>query len=106
MEKNINGVLVNRTEKCIGLWTRVNTKNKDEKSILDYVITNMSVYEDINRMVVDEEETYKLTKYMKKGPIETDHNKITLEIKDELEQINKNKEKQWNLNKEGGWEKL
>ena len=32
--------LINATEKCRGLWTRINTGNKDQKSILDYVIAN------------------------------------------------------------------
>lgn len=52
--------------------------------------TKLPVYEEIKRMVVYEEATYKLTKYIKKGPIETDRNTITIEIIDE-KQINKEK---------------
>ena len=40
LEEEVQGVIVNKTEKCKGKWTRVNTKRESEKSILDYVMTN------------------------------------------------------------------
>ena len=63
LEKNTQGLIVNKSIKCKGKWTRVNTKNCNEKSILDYVMTNQSVYDDIIEMIIDEEKLYRLTKY-------------------------------------------
>ena len=50
LEEKTKATIVNKSEKCKGKWTRINTKNENEKSILDYVMTNESVYEDIVEM--------------------------------------------------------
>ena len=63
LEKVTQGTIINKTPKCKVKWTRVNTKNDSEKSILDYVMTNESVYDDIIEMKIDEEKLYRLTKY-------------------------------------------
>ena len=55
LERKVKGIIVNKTEKCRGKWTRLNTQNEKEKSILDYVMTNESVYEDVIEMNIDEE---------------------------------------------------
>jgi len=47
--------LINATEKCTGLWTSINTWKKDEKSILDYVITSRKMTEKIQMMHIDKE---------------------------------------------------
>ncbi|CAL4152725.1 unnamed protein product [Meganyctiphanes norvegica] len=39
LEQKVKGIIVNRTQKCKGKWTRINTQNEKEKSILDYVMT-------------------------------------------------------------------
>jgi len=83
LERKTNSIIVNKTEKCKGKWTRVNTKKAEEKSILDYVMTNESIYEDITEMYIDEDKIYKLTKYKGKKAIETDHNTILIDINDD-----------------------
>lgn len=54
--------ILNRNEKCKGKWTRVNTKNNNEKSITDYaicsrelvyVITSSVQYDSPNRVMFD-----------------------------------------------------
>ena len=40
-------VIVNDTEKCKGVITRVNTANADEKSTIDYVISTQNAYQQI-----------------------------------------------------------
>ena len=65
-----------------GKWTRINTKNEKEKAILDYVVTNESIYDDIVEMNIDEEKLYRLTNYKGKETKETDHNTIIVELND------------------------
>ena len=59
LEQRREGVIVNKTIKCEGKWTRVNTKNINKKSILDYVFTNINLYEDIINMKIDEDRIHK-----------------------------------------------
>jgi len=96
-------VIVNKTIKCEGKWTRVNTKNVNEKSILDYVFTNINLYEDIINMKIDEDRLHKLTKYSGKEIIETDHNTITVEINDDKPNQKREKIKAWNTKSRKGW---
>ena len=57
-------IVVNSTEKCGGLITRVrNTKISEEKSILDYFIVCPKFYEIILKMDIDESRKYVITKY-------------------------------------------
>ena len=51
--------LLNGTEKCQGKWTRVNTANRAEKSVLDYVLVSQNLWETITEMEIDEEEIHK-----------------------------------------------
>ena len=51
-------IVLNRTEKCKGLWTRINTKRKEERSVIDYMISTQELYNEITDMTVDEEECY------------------------------------------------
>ena len=66
LEQTTHGVIVNETTKCKGKWTRVNTKDENEKAIQDYVMTNESVYDDIMEMKVDEEKLFRITKNKEK----------------------------------------
>ena len=91
LEQATQGVIINKTTKCKGKWTRVNTKNENEKSILDYVMTNESVYDDIIEMKIDEEKLYRLTKYKGKEIKETDHNTMIIEINDVRQQQSREK---------------
>ena len=103
LEKNTQGLIVNKSIKCKGKWTRVNTKNCNEKSILDYVMTNQSVYDDIIEMIIDEEKLYRLTKYKGKEIKETDHNTIIIEINDVRQKQHKDKRTRWNTKNKQGW---
>ena len=103
LERKVNGIIVNKTEKCKGKWTRVNTKKDEEKSILDYLMTNESVYEDITEMYIDEDKIYKLTKYKGKKAIETDHNPILIDINDDRVRQKKEKQHRWMTNNKEAW---
>ena len=54
-KKELLKTIVNKTTKCKGKWTWVNTGNEKEKAILDYVMTNENIYDDIIDMKIDEE---------------------------------------------------
>ena len=45
--------LINAGRKCVGLWTRVNTQKKEEKSILDYVMVNKWLETSVEKMIID-----------------------------------------------------
>merc|ERR1739842_236114 len=91
------------TRKCKGLWTRVNTQKENEKSVLDYVLTNESIFEDIKEMKIDEEKLYRLTKYKGREIKETDHNTMIIEINDEVIKQKKEKQYRWNTKSKKGW---
>ena len=105
LEEKTKAIIVNKTEKCTGKWTRVNTKNEKEKSILDYVMTNESLYEDLIEMKIDEEKLLRLTKYKGKEIKETDHNTIIIKIEDEVVKQRKEKQHRWKTNNDEAWEK-
>merc|ERR1712106_443813 len=75
----------------------------EEKSILDYVMTNESIYEDITEMYIDEDKIYKLTKYKGKTAIETDHNTILIDINDDRVSQKKEKQHRWMTNNKEAW---
>ena len=103
LEEEVKGVIVNKTRKCNGLWTRVNTQKENEKSVLDYVLTNESIFEDIKEMKIDEEKLYRLTKYKGREIKETDHNTMIIEINDEVIKQKKEKQYRWNTKSKKGW---
>ena len=56
-----------------GIWTRVNRKNAEEKSVIDYILTTEQIARNIQSVVVDEEGNLRI-----KGKNETDHNTIVM----------------------------
>ena len=106
LEIKTKGIIVNKTEKCKGKWTRVNTQNEKERSILDYVMTNESIYEDIIEMKIDEEKIYRLTNYKGKIKTETDHNTILIEINDDRQRQKKEKQHKWMTNNKEAWKEF
>ena len=68
--------IMNTTAVCQGKWTRVNSQNEQEKSILDYVLASPSISSAITDITIDENEDYKLFSAKTK----TDHNTIVLNI--------------------------
>jgi len=69
--------ILNQSVKCQGVFTRVNTKNKAQKSIIDYAICTESLTTHFTSMYIDTDEIYKLTG--KKSA--SDHNSIILDFK-------------------------
>ena len=61
--------MLNKTSKCDGIWTRVNTKDPKDKSIIDYCIITPGLYSQVKELTVDDKEIYKLA-----GKRPTDHN--------------------------------
>ena len=64
-------------------WTRVNTKNSNKKSIIDYAICSKTLSKDIMKVLIDDQETYKI-----KGKNKSDHNTIIIDIE---KTVNNNK---------------
>ena len=90
--------MINETDKCVGKWTRINSKNKEEKSILDYVITTKEVYQQTENMIIDEQELLKLS-----GSKPSDHNTILLEINIPKIRSTTKKKEIWKINKNTKW---
>ena len=60
LTNNFNLKTLNKSPKCKGKWTRVNTKNENEESIIDYALCTQALYTNIKAIIIDEEENYKL----------------------------------------------
>ena len=84
-QRGIYLIVVNGTEKCDGIITRYRkTRNRIEKSVLDFFEVCRRMFELILSMKIDEERNLTLTKYsMKNGDrvkIESDHNPLWCKI--------------------------
>ena len=92
--ENTNLKLVNNTSKCKGRITRVNTKNPDEYSAIDFLLATENAEKWITEMLIDEDGLYKL-----KGKNETDHNTICIDINiSNIEKTKLMKHVGWNIN--------
>ena len=95
-----NLTLLNSTELCKGLWTRV---SKDEKSIIDLAICNEPMLTQIHEMVVDEERQNVISRVRKIAgkfvEIPSDHNTITITIEGDITKTN-TREVIWNVSNE------
>ena len=60
-----------------GLWTRVQSQ---ERSILDYVLTNSKLLSTVTERIVDESKQYSVFKLEKSGKTYSDHNAILLKL--------------------------
>ena len=94
LTNNLNLKILNKSPKCKGKWTRINTKNENEKSIIDYTLSTQALYTNINAIIIDEEENYKLN-----GKSKTDHNSIIIEINKITSTVKKKVDNyQWKIN--------
>ena len=97
--------LINNTSICNGKWTREDPSGS--KSILDLVITNRTMTEQVQKMVIDEDHKYKMSRKKKKGKtvteIKSDHNTILVEINLEVVKPHKQTLKTWNIKNEESW---
>ena len=60
MVRTLNLGILNKHAKCEGKWTRVNTKNCNEKSVIDYAICSKTLSKNIIKVLIDDQETYKI----------------------------------------------
>ena len=50
--------ILNTSNKCHGLWTRVSTTDKNivnKKALLDYALVNQKGFDKFDRMIIDED---------------------------------------------------
>ena len=59
MVRTLNREILNKHVKYEEKWTRVNTKNSNEKSII-YAICSKTLSKDIVKVLTDDQETYKI----------------------------------------------
>ena len=76
-------VIVNATDKCRGIITRMRVKgNKTEQSVLDYFVVCQDLYTLCLSLLVDEERKYVLKRFYKKKDltkvVKSDHNPLFL----------------------------
>ena len=78
-------VVVNASDKCYGVITRMKVKGKiTEKSVIDYFIVCQNLYNLVISMLVDEDRKHILTRFYKRNGVvkivESDHNVLILNI--------------------------
>ena len=73
-------ILVNNTDKCRGIVTRVDPRNGTETTI-DLAICNKKTFDVVVEMEIDEEELFKPRCYKKKKTTKTDHHSIFIKLK-------------------------
>ena len=77
--RQTNTMILNTTENHQGTWTRVNRKNNNERSVIDYIITSRPLQNRIIDSATDTDNMYKIA-----GINPTDHNVITATISTEI----------------------
>ena len=85
-----------------GKWTRVNRKNQNERSIIDYILVGEELRKRTLNVEIDEEGTRRLRGHNS----ESDHNTITATLKISTETQKFKTQSKWNLNNEQGWRKF
>ena len=84
-----------------GIWTRRNRHNREEASVIDYILTSKGLENKINEILVDEEETYKI-----KGKSVTDHNTLLIEVEINFEKTRTETITRWKLDNKEGWKEF
>ncbi len=83
-----------------GGWTRVNRRNTEEKSVIDYILATKDIAKRCENIIVDEEGALRI-----KGKNESDHNTITATIR-----VNTPRKptyiRKWNIKNNEGWKKF
>ena len=60
MVRTLNSGILNKHAKCEGKWTRVNTKNCYELSVINYAICSKTLSKNIMKVLIDDQETCKI----------------------------------------------
>ena len=70
-------------------------------------MVNKGLETSVEKMIIDEEGLYVLTRYLWKKTVETHHREIIVDIALDYrqEEVKEKQEKKWNFNKKGAWEK-
>ena len=87
------------TEAQFAKWTRVNRNNQNEKSIIDYLLTDGNMRKDLTEVSVDEEGNHR-----PRGKNETDHNTIIAKFKIQARK-NPPRLTTWNIDNQTDWKK-
>ena len=78
MAKKCDLVIINKEKEIYwGAWTRV---QHQERSILDYLLTNRKLLSTFTEMIVDENKQHSVFKLEKSGKTYSDHNVILLKL--------------------------
>lgn len=85
-----------------GKWTRQNRNNKDERSIIDYVVVCNSMEKRVKEVEIDEGGGYRI----KNEKHETDHNTMIITIEEPEWREKKTTIKMWNIKNEEGWKEF
>ena len=85
MLKRQDLIVVNSTEKCSGVITRIkNTIRGLEESAIDYFVVCRLLFEKVSKMTIDEDRNHVLTRFYKyktkTSTVESDHNLLFLEL--------------------------
>ena len=92
--------IMNKTEKCDGRITRQNSKNQNEKSAIDFVLSSTGAYDLIEKVTVDETGLHRM-----KGKCDSDHNSIIIDMNISKKVRKVQKTTMWRLNApEEKWE--
>ena len=98
--ENTQTIMLNSQPICKGKWTRVNSKNPEERSILDYVIVSPTAIPAITSMTIDEEEIHKF----RSPGTKSDHNTIYIDINMKLAKTEtKSTHEKWKVNQLTNW---
>ena len=73
--QNTDLCLLNNSEKCSGIVTWQNTKNQNEKSAIDFVLSSRSFEPNIQEVRIDEDGHFRL-----RGKKDSDHNTILVKV--------------------------
>ena len=74
-------------------------QNENEKSITDYAVCTQVLYANLNAMIINEEENFKLN-----GKSKTDYNSVIIEIDKSTSTVKKKIDYyQWKINSNTNW---
>ena len=99
MVRTLNLDILNKHAKCERKWTRVNTRICNEKSILDYAICSKSLSKNIMKVLIDDQETYKI-----KSKNKSDHNTFIIDIEETINNYKIHPKYSWKINNNTNWD--
>ena len=83
-----------------GMWTRTNRRNTNEKSIIDYIISNQEGGKIVENLEIDE----KGTKRLHNSKTESDHNTMTARLKIPYRKKKARIFRRWKINSKTSWD--